>query len=322
MRIAALDFDEWLALEGQTNSGAYDRLRSKYRREPPYFLHQRLEVDPALVSQRGRDETLALLEAARPEIEAFAKALHLYLGTAPIDPLRSVTYFDARTNGEGDPALAELVAEQVAARIYGESDKEYVVQNHDPQILLSAAEGPALERVLALVRRARPVWSDARFQMAWESLALSSAPGLGWPSRVLMTVGALEALVMPELKEGLQKAFERRVALLTARDNAAVEQLSSNLRPAYRIRSDIVHGRPLDGTLARLPLEPATYLNWLNRVCATAICRLVGLQLAREAEPANAFGAFLETTDPAAIDELLSQANAHVTHRWQDRLAC
>jgi hypothetical protein len=163
MRIAALDFDEWLALEGQTNSGAYDRLRSKYRREPPYFLHQPLEIDPALVSQRGRDETLALLEGARPEIEAFAKALHLYLGTAPIDPLRSVTYFDARTNDEGDPALAERVAEQGAARIYGESDKGYVVQNPNPQILLSTAEGPALERVLALVRRARPGWSDARF---------------------------------------------------------------------------------------------------------------------------------------------------------------
>ena len=317
MRIAPLHFDHWLALEGQGNSAAYNKLEGKYRRNPPFFLYQPLAVDHTELPPVGPSQTQALLAAARPAIEVVAKALHLYLGTPPIHPLRSVTYFDM-------PASTDKAtkAEFGVPRAYGESDKEYVILNRNPEIVLNVTEAPALIQMIDFVRRAQPIWEHPGSALAWSSLSRSSAPGLRWTSRVLMTVGAIEALVMPELKEGLTAAFERRVAVLAAADADEAERLRLWLRPAYRIRSDIVHGRPLARTLERLPIPPHAYLEWLGKVGITAISRLIGLRLTWAASQQENLGAFLDTAGPAAIEALIDANGDQPPHRWGAHAPC
>ena len=315
IRIAPIDFDDWLAFEGQSESGAYDKVRGKYSRNPPFFLHQTIDVDPALVEERGPEQTRALFDAASPEIEAFAKALHFYLGVAPIDPLRSVTYFDV-IGAAG--ANANGVAQNGVPRTYGESDKEYVVHNENPKIRLEVSETPALDQVLAFARRSKPIWSTPQHDLAWRSLSLSSVPGLHWPTRVLMIVGALEALILSELREGLKAAFERRVSVLAA-DDAGSTEVRKWLGPAYRLRSDVVHGRSLRSTLAQLPEEPESYLKTLGQIAVTAICRLVGVHLARGGSASDEVGPFLDAALPQTIGTMLQTAGVSVPHRWEGK---
>ena len=109
-----------------------------------------------------------------------------------------------------------------------------------------------------------------------QSLALSSTPGLGWPARLLLLVGAFEALLVSDRKSGLQQAFSERFAGLVAPDPAHLPEWTAWVGLAYRLRSDLVHGRPATGTLKRLSAPPEEYVARLERAGVVALCRLLG----------------------------------------------
>jgi hypothetical protein len=264
VRLIQLPFEEWLALEGQGRSAVYHKLERKYSARPPCFAESWLDVDPALLATRERAHTAALARQAAPGRETLVAALHWYTGIAPIDPRRSVTYFDA---GRGEDGVA---------RVYGESEKEYATENHDPIIALRDCDAGPLASMLAFAQSTMPAWTADAYQHAMQSLALSSTPGLGWPARLLLLVGAFEALLVSDRKSGLQQAFAERFAALVAQDPGQLPGWTAWIGHAYRLRSDLVHGRPAAATLAKLAAPPEEYVARLERAGVVALCRLLG----------------------------------------------
>jgi hypothetical protein len=264
VRLVQLPFAEWLALEGQGQSAVYNKLERKYSARPPSFAESWIDVDPALLATRDRAHTAALARQAAPGLDVLVAALHWYTGIAPIHPRRSAIYFDAERIEEGVP------------RVYGESEKEYATERGDPLIVLRGPDAAPLASMLAFAQGTMPAWTADAYQHAMQSLALSSTPGLGWPARLLLLVGAFEALLVSDRKTGLQQAFSGRFAALVAPGPGELPEWTAWIGLAYRLRSDLVHGRSTAATLAKLSAPPEEYVARLERAGAVALCRLLG----------------------------------------------
>lgn len=262
-RVTHLTFEEWLELEGQRQSAVYDKLRSKYTANPPAFWEWSLEIDPALAS-RDKANTAALARLAQHDLDVLVAAMHWYTGFAPIHPRRSVVYFDTDRAEEGVP------------RVYGESDKEYATENRQPAIVLRACDAGPLAAMLAFARETAARWRDGSYQHSVQSLALSSTPGLGWPTRLLLLVGAFEALLLSDLRKDLQQAFGERFAALVADDPVERQAWIAESRLGYKLRSDLVHARSLDATVAELRTPPEEFVARLERAGVVALCCLLG----------------------------------------------
>jgi hypothetical protein len=254
-RIIYLPFAEWLALEGQSRSAKFDKLEGKYDLNPPVFWEKTIDVNSSLVVNSKPENIKALSDLIERELESLVKALHWYTGTAPIHPMRSVTYFDPRSeeNFAAFPDLETVISEHGVQRRYGESEKEYAIRNENPTIFLRRIDAAPLAEMVAFVRQTQNVWTDEQYELASQSLSLCSAPGLDWPSCILLLVGAYEALFLPDCTTNLQKSFARRFSVLVAEQVDEVSGLAAWIKLAYRMRSDLIHGRRLKGI--RAPAE-------------------------------------------------------------------
>ena len=302
-RIVHLPFEEWLALEGQSRSAPYNKLDGRYSQNPPVFWEKAMDVDSSLVVNRDRESVSALLQILEQELESLVKAIHWYTGVAPIHPLRSVIYFDSRSdeNFAAVPDLETFIKENGVQRLYGESEKEYATQNENPIIYLRQADAAPLAAMLSFARQTQEVWMGEDYQLAAQSLSLCSAPGLDWKSQILLLVGAYESLLMPDRKTELQKSFTRRFSCVAADCFEEVELYESWVKSAYRLRSDLIHGRSLADFLRKMTLHPAEYVAQLNRVGVVVLCKLIHY---RDAHPA-----VRERPDP--LWEELDSASAH-----------
>ena len=321
-RLITLDFDAWMDLEGQSRSGAYDKLRRRYEVEPPVFWEGWIEADAALVAPLNGASAGALHPLVAPQIEAFVRALHWYSGTPPKLPRDSVIYFDprGRENEAAMPGIVATIAERGAPRLYGPSDKEYVRRNDHPTIALGHADLEAFRAMHDFVLATQAVWSDEVYELAAESLTLCAMEGLDWPSQVLLIVGACEALFSPDVTTELQKTFERRFSALAARRSDDVADYAAWLRLGYRLRSDLIHGRSQEATLKRLPRPPDEYVAILGRMGVAALCRLIGYRhAAPPAEPAS--DPLWPRIDGAAPDAAAVAAwpdvNPTPRHQWE-----
>jgi hypothetical protein len=326
-RIVHISFEQWLAFEGQSRSAQFDRLQRRYEKDAPAFWEKHLEVDDALIFPRVPEKVSALATLLEPELEAFVKALHWYTGTAPIDPTISVTYFDS-TSAENFAAIPELEAinaEGGVQRRYGESEKEYAIQNEHPQIFLRPPDAEALSAMHRFAGETRDVWTQERYDLASQSLDMMSLPGLAWPSKIVLLVGAFEALCLPDLTTNLQKTFESRVAALVADRFDEIATHAQWLRLAYGLRSDVIHGRQLDRTVQKLPVAPNDYVIGLGRAGVVAMCRLLRYRLVQpEAAPVDdPLWALLDSAaqDGAEFDCLHALMDVSpatpITHQWQ-----
>ncbi|HNQ03555.1 MAG TPA: hypothetical protein PKH69_02980 [Thiobacillaceae bacterium] len=272
-RITHLPFADWLALEGQGRSAPYDRLGRRYDRNPPLFWEKTIEVEPALVADRSPESVVRLSGLIEGDLEVLVKALHWYTGTAPVHPLRSAIYFDTRgaENFAAVPGLREDVAQRGVPRRYGESEKEYATQNEDPTIRLCAGDTDALASMLDFCRRTRRIWARGQYEMASRSLELCATPGFGWQSRTLLLVGAYESLLLPDRLTGLQAAFQRRFSCMVASRYEDIGPYTAFFKTAYRLRSDLIHGR----APARPPSDPERYVAVLARAGVLALNRLI-----------------------------------------------
>jgi hypothetical protein len=119
-------------------------------------------------------------------------------------------------------------------------------------------------------------WRDGSYEHPVQSLSLSSTPGLGWPTRLLLLVGAFEALFLADLKKGLQEAFAERFAALLTDEPAERKEWTWWGRLGYELRSDLVHARSIDATIRKLPAPPEEFVARLERLGVVALCRLLG----------------------------------------------
>lgn len=327
-RIVHLPFEDWLALEGQSRSAPYNKLDGRYSRNPPAFWKKTIEVETSLVADRGPASVRLLSGLVEDDIEILVKALHWYTGTAPIHPLRSVIYFDARSeeNFAAVPGLKEVIADGGVQRQYGESEKEYATQNESPTILLRPADTLPLASMVDFSRQTQPVWTDERYDMASQSLGLCSTPGLDWQSQILLLVGAYESLLLPDLTTGLQVAFQRRFAGMAALCWGDIERYVAWFKTAYQLRSDLIHGRSLTNPRGRLPLTPAQYVSALARAGVVALCRLIRYRHAhpRVEEWSDPLWAALDAAGASpegfsALQRLIGVATvAPLRHQWDE----
>jgi hypothetical protein len=326
-RIAHLPFAEWLAIEGQSRSAPYDMLNREYDQNPPVFWEKTIDVNPSLVVNRKPENVKALSDLIEQELEALVRALHWYTGTAQIHPMHSVTYFDPRSdeNFAAFPDLEAVISEHGVQRRYGESEKEYATQNKNPTISLRQIDAAPLAGMVAFTRRTQDVWIGEQFELASQSLGLCSAPGLDWPSRILLLVGAYESLLLPDRTTDLQKGFERRFSAMAAQRLADVGEYAAWFKLAYQLRSDLIHGRPLKGFLEKMPAPPREYVRVLSRGGVLVLCKLIGY---RHAHPevevrSDPLWAVLDSADLqaerfAALQARISSASgACVSHQWQ-----
>jgi hypothetical protein len=326
-RIAHLPFAEWLTLEGQSRSAPYDRLSRRYGQNPPVFWEMMIDVNPHLVVNRKPENTIALSGLIERELEALIKALHWYTGTAPIHPMRSVTYFDPRSNENfaAFPELGPVISEHGVQRRYGESEKEYATQNENPTISLRRIDAAPFAGMVAFTRQTQDVWTGEQYELASQSLSLCSAPGLDWPSGILLLVGAYESVLLPDRTTDLQKSFERRFSAMVAQNFEDLAEYAAWFKLAYQLRSDLIHGRPLKGFLDKMPAPPREYARLLSRGGVLALCKLIGYRHANpevevRSDPLWAVldSADLQTERFAALQARISSASAaSVSHQWQ-----
>src|SRR5437899_11136102 len=82
-RVTRVTFEEWLALEGQSQSAVYDKLETKYTRNPPAFWEWSLEIDAQLAIHDSAN-TSAFARLARHDLDVLVAATHWYTGFAPV----------------------------------------------------------------------------------------------------------------------------------------------------------------------------------------------------------------------------------------------
>jgi hypothetical protein len=233
-------------------------------------------VAAQLLIEPDGERIKALMQSIADDLFRQTLALHWFTGTAPISPSRSVTYFDPRSeeNLARFPELVDRIEHDGVPRRYGESEKEYATLNASPSIVLRAGDDAPLRTMLSFVERTESVWRREEYELALASLASGSAPGLGWPMRLVLLVGACESLMLPDRRSGLQRTFTNRLACMLAREHTDVEPWSRWFQLAYELRSDVVHGRPLE-SVESLSQPPDAYVAEMSRAVVVGLCRLI-----------------------------------------------
>jgi hypothetical protein len=326
-RIVHLPFEEWLALEGQSQSAPYNKLEWRYNKNPPVFWERMIDADSRLVLNREPENVRTLSSLIKLELEAVVKALHWYTGTAPINPLRSVTYFDPRSdeNFAIFPDLQTTISEKGVQRRYGESEKEYATQNESPTILLRQIDDAPLAEMVSFTEQTREVWTREQYELAAQSLSLCSAPGLNWTSRILLLVGAYESLLLPDRTIDLQKGFETRFSSMAATHFGEVNQHANRAKIAYRLRSDLVHGRSLVKSLEKMSMPPDEFVQTLGQAGVLVLCKLIAYRhMHPEVEDrTDPLWLVLDSADRNAeafayLQTAISHSPAvHISHQWQ-----
>lgn len=287
-RMVQLPFEEWLLLEGKSRSDVYDRLARRYRNHPPLFLEHWLAVDTDWLQEHSPLLPLQLKELFEPILEITVMALHWYSEHPVIHPLRSVIYFDSRS------ALMQLgCSEQQALirsvgvpRTYGESGKFYAVSNETPQVLLTSADQAGLAEMLEFVRASKTIWSQECWMPSLESIALCGTPGLAVESKVLLLVGALEALIIPDVHHNMRQSFRSRMTDLLADHAEDREAIDHCMAMAYQLRSDLVHGNQ-PKAWRKLTESKSVFLDRLHRLAIQAVLRLLQQQLQQQQQQAS-----------------------------------
>ena len=250
--------------------GAFDDWQLQYEAADPVFLLAELDVDlPFLKPGAVRGTQIAEMKFPRPEWYGliptilqtpFLTLLHEQLvdpvwggfalavpGAAPGAPRMSVTFLLA---GEG--SSVELNGQRLTGiRIQGEADQEYVFSAHTAGLPLSTAQ---VVRAVDLMPAAHSADEHELLGPALRQLLATTEPTLEPGDRLMLAVSALEALLLPEVRVGMQDVLARRVRALLG------EPAEPLARKLYRARSQAVHDGPDAPKAVELPIGTAEQL--------------------------------------------------------------
>jgi hypothetical protein len=234
--------------------GAFEDWQRHYEAADPVFVLAEMDVDlPFLKRGAVRGTQVAEMKFLRREWYRlipgllqtdFLTLLHEQLvdpvwggfalavpGAAPGAPRMSVTFLLA-----GDGYCVELPGHRLTGiRIQGEADQEYVFSVDTASLPVSNAQ---VVRALELMPVARSAGEHELLGPALRQLLATTEPTLEPGDRLMLSVSALEALLLPEVRVGMQDVFARRVRNLLGE---AAEPLARDL---YRARSRAVHDGP------------------------------------------------------------------------------
>jgi len=147
-----------------------------------------------------------------------------------------------------DEGFGFATGEQPArvARVQGDADIDYLINDGFPTRLFSAAELQAAAAWTARLSEGSTI--DAMLGPALDALAECASPLLGAPERTALATMALETLLLPEVRSGLSAALERRLSHLLGQDEAECRHSRDSARALYKARSAAVHGEAPAGT--------------------------------------------------------------------------
>ena len=122
----------------------------------------------------------------------------------------------------------------------GDMDVEYIFKpeaSGKPVDIESFYQLPDLSNLLLTIHQT-PALDEAL-----EAFKLASLPYLNRSEQLMITVAALESLILPDIYSGLKRNFSARIARLLASSEEEYEQLNKVCRKLYDYRSKAIHGK-------------------------------------------------------------------------------
>jgi hypothetical protein len=236
-----LPYERWQELD----SFLAPKRRRDYEGTKPVFLVGSAEVDV--------DGAGTLCRRAAFEVHA---ALTLTTAAALLSPKSSIAY--VKRDGGG------------IRRFMGPMEREAVVR--DPVVTIDTSVLKAVLPTLKLVAANRAALAEGPLRQAVDTLAATSLPDFEAIDGIVHCAIGLEALLLADVTAGLAASFSERGAALLATVEDEIPRLREELDAAYRLRSDVLHGRSLTaGALAGRTL-PEWYA-WLRVALARAAAR-------------------------------------------------
>jgi hypothetical protein len=198
----------------------------------------------------------------------------LYSAKSIFSPFLSAQYFDYRSKNNflKKPSLEDQFGRIGAYRIYGESEKEFVFVNESPVWQISAAETGHFSRFYSFILSRSKIIFHEGMQNTLDTLIALSLPGLSDSTRMILMTGALESLLIPDLKTQINAGFTKRFIHL-CHNHSETDLAWMSL--TYRIRSELIHGNRIESLLNRLPFDQSHYLIVLKQRLTISICKIL-----------------------------------------------
>jgi len=277
-RCLHLNFDELLELEGQKGSAVYDNLGFKFRRHPPVFFEKWIEVPDQVFKLEIGSLIGHLMSHARPHIKRCVRAIHFAHTQAILNPEVAVTYFDYRSpkNEKLHPSITARFSRIGAYRAIGESGSEFTFQNSTPSLVLRQQHADSIRNCYNLLESQSDLMQEEGMEYLLEPIHTLALPGINNDVKQLLLAGALESMLVPEVRT---KIAQRFIARLTALCDGVAEVHQPILSNTYKLRSAIVHGdmKEKNKILKRLGMEYGEYLHRLHRMLIIGIERVIRL---------------------------------------------
>ncbi len=251
----ALGYDEWYAADGHF---AYSQ--RQYEQTSPCFLE--LELGDRGSSEEAAEAFESGADDATTDLGLCHQALMLVTGARLPLPALSVAYLVLEGQDLPEELRDVVVATQL--RRVGPAERELIVHGaQQQQETLDEATCAEVDRIWSYLETV-----GTEIEPALEALARTARPGFTALNETLHLVAGLEAVLVAR-GEPLTETFARRYAVL-ATDNE-ISSIYEHARYLYRLRSDVVHGRPSP----RLTPEWEEFLQTQHRLWTCLILRRV-----------------------------------------------
>lgn len=242
--VREVPFEHWEKFD----SFLAQRRRRHYEATRPVFL--------AGEAQLPRDDT------AFDYVERLTRDVHVALALVSASPLPAP-----------EMSIAYIRYEDGIDRQMGPMEREGIIHGRvafrGDENLLAVGQ-----QVLELLGRG----SDARragfLRQAMDSLAASALPDFAPADGTVQCAVALEAVLLSDVTTGLTSTFAERGAALLADEDGDVPALREELRVAYGLRSDLLHGRDT-AALAATERSEAEWWDWLRHALVRAVARVL-----------------------------------------------
>lgn len=206
---------------------------------------------------------LSLDDSAVDYVEQLALEIHMALTLVSAAPLPSPKM-----------SIAYIRREDGTRRQIGPMEREGIV--HGRATFCADEDLVALgQLMLELVARNRDMRRTGLLQNVVDSLAASALPDFAPADGIVQCAIALEAVLLSDITTGLASTFAGRGAALLADEDGDVSHLGEQLRIAYGLRSDLLHGRDTAAALAATERSEAEWCDWLRRALVRAVARVL-----------------------------------------------
>ena len=244
----------------QLTLGAFVDHEAAYQETVPVFFNFELDFDANWLVKDFSTTNSALECKVPTNIEAFDKInmpillffkmIHenyidplweVLLLAAPtahvIQPRHSITFINP-----DDPAVSfNFGQDSFPILSYrGDMDVEFIFK---PEAAGQAIDIESFYQLPDLSTLLHTVHQTPELDGALDSFKLASLPYLNRSEQLMLTIAALESLMLPDIRSGLKRNFSARIARLLAPSEEEYERLNKVCRKLYDYRSKAIHGK-------------------------------------------------------------------------------